>query len=97
MYVCRSTLCILLLLCNPWPLLYSIKFWRGKILVDSPVTTKILPSHYVTQHPVLCSTTKYYHPKASSGFIHQKLTPPKFFTIRYLISVLFGWQCHFLK
>ena len=96
---------ILLLLYNPWPLPYSTKFWRGEILVDSPVTVKILQSkcitlhytassvtvmfnrqnitiqmHHITLHSIQCyvQPPKYYYPKASLGFIHQRLIPPKF-------------------
>ena len=59
---------------------YSVKFWRGvwQIWLQLPKFYNPNATHYITQHLVLCSTTKYYHPTASTNFIHHKLTPPKF-------------------
>ena len=68
---------------------YSAKFWRGNILADladSPATTKNLPSKVSTlnnrANPVTTQPPKYHHPNLFSGFICQKLTPPKYCAIR---------------
>ena len=69
---------------------YSAKFWWGNILADlahSPATAKNLPSKNSILNNKANSMTaqppKYHHPTAFSSFIHQKLAPPKFCTIRY--------------
>ena len=70
-------------------------------LVDSPATAKFLPSKYLTLHRttsgVIFKPSKYYHPNASSSFIHQKLISPKFYAIWYSTKIFNPYKKCILK
>ena len=59
-------------------------------LVDLPATYHqnfTIQMHHIMSHNICHYVQpKHYHPKAPSGYICQKLTPPKFCTIQYWIQ-----------